>query len=81
MRNERLTDFGFPTLEGRLMDAVDPETVLRFLRDLSTRVSVPLRLEIGGSIALIVNGLLRRGTEDIDVADEVPEPVAARLSE
>jgi Nucleotidyltransferase of unknown function (DUF6036) len=75
---ENLGDSGFPTLEGRLMQRTDPETMLQFLRELGTAVAHETRIEIGGSGALILTGLLRRGTEDLDAVDEVPAALRAQ---
>jgi hypothetical protein len=55
------------------MEHTDPEQILEFLRDLGGAVQSPARLEIGGSSALMLVGLLDRATEDIDAVDEVPE--------
>lgn len=63
---------GFPSLEKRLMEKTRPETVMEMLRELGLHVHVPTRLEIGGSVALILSGNLSRMTEDIDVVNEVP---------
>lgn len=63
---------GFPSLEKRLMEKTRSEVVQQFLRELGLHVDHPARLEIGGSIALILSGNLSRMTEDIDVVDEVP---------
>lgn len=71
----RFEETGFPTLERRLMDATRPETVLQFLRELGDRLESPARIDIGGSTALILAGLLSRSTEDIDVMDEAPAAI------
>jgi hypothetical protein len=68
---------GFPNLQRRVMDVVQPEQVERFLRDLSRHVSKPTRLVVGGSTALILAGLLSRSTDDVDVVDEVPAELRA----
>src|SRR6266404_7474895 len=65
-------DRGFASLERRVMDVTRPETVRQFLNDLGNKIRKPLRIEIRGSIALIMLGLLSRKTEDVDVVDEVP---------
>src|SRR5436190_1893674 len=49
---------GFPSLKLRIMETTRPETVLQFLRELSLHVHRPARLEIGGSIALILAATL-----------------------
>jgi hypothetical protein len=69
---------GFPSLTRRIMDATRPETVLRFFRDLGSRIDRPARLDVGGSISLILAGVLSRQTEDIDVVDEVPAEIRTR---
>ncbi len=66
------TEVGFPSLERRVVDAIQPETINRFFRDLSFRVSRPTRLVVGGSIPLMLAGHLTRYTEDVDVVDELP---------
>ncbi|HZZ45120.1 MAG TPA: DUF6036 family nucleotidyltransferase [Tepidisphaeraceae bacterium] len=63
---------GFPSLGRRLMDAVTPEVVLEFLRELSLHVSRRTVVVVGGSIALILRGYLSRHTDDVDLVDEVP---------
>jgi hypothetical protein len=63
---------GFPSLQSRLMNATRPETVLEFLRELSTHARQQERLIIGGSTALILNQRLNRHTDDIDLVDELP---------
>jgi hypothetical protein len=65
-------EVGFPTLRRRMRDRTEPQTVLSFFRELGADLTEPSRLEVGGSIALILGDLLRRGTDDIDVVDEVP---------
>jgi hypothetical protein len=65
-------EIGFPSLARRVVDAIQPEDVKRFLRDLSRRVTRPTRMVIGGSIPLILEGHLTRTTEDVDAVDEVP---------
>src|SRR5262249_4197429 len=71
-------DRGFPSLTRRVMDVTRPETIKEFLRELSQHVRRPLRLDIGGSIALILTGLLSRKTEDVDIVDEVPAEIRSQ---
>lgn len=66
---------GFPSLRRRLMEKTDPEQIRQYLRELGTRVRRPLRLNVGGSVALILPGYLSRATDDIDVVDEVPSEI------
>jgi hypothetical protein len=51
---------GFPSLEERLMESTDRATVLEFLRELSLHVRRPVKLYVGGSIALILADRLSR---------------------
>jgi hypothetical protein len=57
------------------VDATSPDAIHSYLRELATHVHRPVRLVIGGSVALILEGLLSRSTEDIDIVDEVPAEV------
>src|SRR5438270_12496247 len=45
-------DIGFPSLRRRVVDAIQPEVIERFLREISRRISHPTRIVIGGSIPL-----------------------------
>ena len=72
IRCEPFDEVGFPSLEERIMNGTDPDLVKTFLRDLADHLSEPVRLDVGGSMALILTGYLARGTEDVDVVDEVP---------
>jgi hypothetical protein len=65
-------DRGFSSLMKRVMDVTKPETIQEYFRQLSQHVHRPLKLAVGGSVALIVPGYLSRPTEDIDVVDDVP---------
>jgi hypothetical protein len=79
IRHEHFEEVGFPSLERRIKNGTGPELVKTFLRDLGSQLSEPVRLEAGGSMALILTGYLSRGTEAVDVVDEVPKQVR-RLS-
>jgi hypothetical protein len=72
IEQEEFDEIGFPSLKERIVDATSPDTIQRYLRDLSAHVHRPIRLVIGGSAALILEGYLTRATEDIDIVDEVP---------
>jgi hypothetical protein len=73
IRRSELGAAGFPSLEHRVMETTKPDIVMQFLRELGLRCPQSTRIEVGGSIALILAGVLTRRTEDLDVADEVPE--------
>jgi Nucleotidyltransferase of unknown function (DUF6036) len=66
---------GFTLIERRLVEKTDPEAIKGLLRELGSRMRHPLRLNIGGSAALMLLGYIARQTEDIDVVDEVPRDV------
>jgi hypothetical protein len=72
IQQEPFDEVGFPSLRERIVDAVSSTTVQTYLRELAAHVHDPVRLVIGGAIALILQGYLSRATEDIDVVDEVP---------
>jgi len=72
IRRQELGERGFPFLREALMEATTPETIRQFLRELGAAVHQPIRMAIGGSVALILTGHLSRATQDIDVVDEVP---------
>lgn len=73
--HEHFDKVGFPSLEHKLMDRTEIETVKEFLRELGSKVDKSVTLEIGGSIALILMDYLSRATEDIDVADQIPDAI------
>jgi len=72
IRREELGARGFPYLEDQLMEPTRREDVETFVRELGTVAHHPIRMTIGGSIALIVPGYLKRRTQDMDVVDEIP---------
>ena len=49
------------------------ENILGFLRELSLRLTVDTKIIIGGSSSLILDHLLQRITQDIDLVDEIPK--------
>jgi hypothetical protein len=70
--NEDMGPPGFPSLANRIMEPTRTNTVVQFLRELSQNVGAPTTITIGGSVSLILVGMLTRKTDDIDVVDEVP---------
>jgi hypothetical protein len=69
---------GFPTIQERLMEKTDPQTIRQLFRDLGSRISGRVRLAVGGSVALILPGYLERATTDIDVVDELPSEIRSQ---
>ena len=66
---------GFPSLRTRVVELTKPEVIERYFRDLSSHLRQPLRVVVGGSVALILTNYLSRRTEDIDIVDEVPAEI------
>ncbi len=71
-------DRGFPSLMRRVMDVTTPETIQQFFNDLGHQIRRPLRLNVGGSAALILRGYLSRHTDDVDVVNELPPEVRSQ---
>ncbi len=71
----------FPSLAWRIRSVTKRETILDLLRQLGRETPVSCKLVIGGSSALILQNLLQRSTEDIDLVDEIPEPLRAMRTE
>lgn len=68
-------DRGFRTLEARLMEPTDPALLHEMLRDLGRRVREPCAITIGGSFTLMLDRLIVRRTDDVDVVDELPPAI------
>ena len=68
-------EHGFPSLQRRIVDAIDPNDILQYFRDLARQMHQPTQLIIGGSIALTLSGDLMRLTEDINVVDKIPDEI------
>lgn len=60
------------------MDATTAQTILQFFRELGVSIHEHVRLDVGGSISLILSDNLSRRTDDIDVVDEVPAVIRTR---
>jgi hypothetical protein len=69
-------DRGFSYLKEQVVDPT--EDVQGFLRELGGLVRRPLKMAVGGSVALILPGYLSRPTQDLDVVDEVPEELRSK---
>lgn len=65
----------FPSLSLRIGSVMKKSTIQQYLRELGLQLLHPARAVIGGSSALILQDLLSRNTEDIDLVDEVPKPI------
>lgn len=62
----------FPSLVGRIHLITTRDSILRFLRDVGRSLNEDTQIVIGGSSSLILDHLLQRSTEDVDLVDEVP---------
>jgi hypothetical protein len=71
-------EVGFPSLRRRIVETTRPEQVKQFFRELSQHLQHPVRLAVGGAVALILPGLLSRRTEAIDVVNEVPSELRSQ---
>ena len=64
-------EIGFPTLRMRIVDVTKPQDIADFFKALARYAHHPMRVDVGGSISLMLRDLLLRKTDDI-VVDEVP---------
>jgi Nucleotidyltransferase of unknown function (DUF6036) len=71
-------EFGFPFLKGSIVEPTHPDKIRQFFEELGQHVRRPVRLHVGGSVALILPGYLSRRTEDIDVVDELPAEIRSQ---
>lgn len=72
---ENLGKPGFPYLREQIMEPTDPEDVRRMFREVGDLLRKPVHVNVGGSIALILTGYLARGTQDVDVVNELPPEI------
>jgi hypothetical protein len=70
--NEELGPPGFSLLIHGIMETTRSQTVLQFLRELGEAIKAPTTIVVSGASSLILQELLARKTEDIDVVDELP---------
>lgn len=72
---EPFEEVGFPSLRRRVATRTEPSEITRFFATLGGRLRKVATLDVTGSCALILLGLLERGTKVIDVIDEVPQEI------
>lgn len=75
---ERFDRPGFPFLSEQIMEPTRPETIKQFLRELGDQLHSRTRIDVGGSVALILPGYLTRRTQDLDVVNEVPSEIRSQ---
>lgn len=69
---ETFEKIGFPSLQYRVVKPMDSAFFERIFRKLGDKLRHAVSIPIGGSTSLILQGMLRRVTEDIDIVDEMP---------
>lgn len=72
---EAFDEVGFPSIRKRLMENKTAEQIRDYLDTLGRRIRKETRIYVAGSCALILPGLMVRGTDDVDVVDEVPKEI------
>ena len=72
---ESFDKIGYPSLRNRLMEKTDPDDIRQYFAYLGEKLTRTARVDIAGSVALILPGYLSRHTEDIDVVGEVPSDI------
>lgn len=72
---EPFDKIGYPSLKSRLMEKTEPDEILQFFAYLGNKLRHKVRIEVAGSVALILPGYVSRHTEDIDVVGEVPKEI------
>ena len=65
----------FKGLQRRIALVTTSDNILGFLREISLGLTVETRIVIGGSSALILDHLIQRATQDVDLVDEIPEAI------
>jgi hypothetical protein len=75
---EEFEEVGYPSLPKRLMKKTGPEHVRQFLREIGMTLHQPVRIDVGGAIALILSGHLSRHTEDVDIVGDVPAEIRTK---
>ncbi len=66
---------GFPFLKEQVMEPTKPETIRQVLREIGMEISKPVSVALAGAGSLILQGYLRRQTQDLDFIDEVPREI------
>lgn len=66
---------GFPSLENRIVEPLSQPNIDRFFTYLGGRLRQPTTIIVGGSISLMLAGIIARQTEDVDVVDDIPDPI------
>ena len=62
------------------MDRTTPDQIRDYLETVGRRIRKEARIYVAGSCALILPGFLDRGTNDIDIVDEVPKEIREEYS-
>lgn len=62
----------FSGLQRRVRLVTTSDNILSFLREISLKLTVDTKIVIEGSSSLILDHLLQRATQDVDLVDEIP---------
>jgi hypothetical protein len=73
--DEELGEVGFAFLGKRIKSYQNPEVMREFLRELGTRIQTPVKMMIGGSAALMLEGLFVQRIDAIEIVDEIPQAI------
>jgi hypothetical protein len=69
---EDLGRCGFPFLEDQLMEPTRPGAIEQMFREIGLELQRPVKTSLVGAGSLILQGVLNRRTQDLDLVDEVP---------
>lgn len=75
IRHEAFERVGFPFLRRQLVETLSRQGIEDLFQEIAGNIRKRVVLHVGGSIALIVPGLLQRRTQDVDIVDEVPKEI------
>lgn len=75
IRGEVFERPGFPFVREQLMEPTRPETIRAMLREIGVELQKPLTVSLAGAGSLILQSLLSRRTQDLDLVDEVPKEI------
>jgi hypothetical protein len=79
--HEQFEEVGFHHLNDAVVMATKPEHVRRFLEEVDGLLHEKLRIVVGGSISVILRGMLTRQTTDVDIVNEVPVEIRKHHAE
>jgi hypothetical protein len=75
LRAQQSDDVGLPSIGRRIVEPLARPRIDRFFTYLGGRLRQPVQIIVGGSIALMLQDLFARQTENVDVVNDIPEPI------